>query len=141
MGRGPTRHGTPAQPPYPHEAPNGVTPLWGAGGRGGGHQQGARACLAPWWWPSGLCSPLHPGMAARLSSAPGNAPGFLGAMPERGEARGNAVAPGEVLLPGTFSVGKGSPLSKGLCPTWGRGLLPPLLRLLLEGGPGMLGWC
>lgn len=49
-----------------------------------------------------LVLPLHPSTAAQLSSALGNALGFLGAMPERGEARGDTVLPREALLPAAF---------------------------------------
>lgn len=74
--------------------------MWGAGG----HWQGARACLAPAWLvPLTLHHPPpHPSMAAWLSSAPGNALGFLGAVPKRGEAREDAGLPGEPLLPTAF---------------------------------------
>lgn len=62
--------------------------------------------------------PPHPGAAAWLNSAPGNALGFLGTMPECGEERGNAVLPGKALLPIPFPRQReGNPLSTGLCPT------------------------
>lgn len=55
-----------------------------------------------WMGAGSLSSPSNPSTAARLSSAPGNALGFLGAMPEHGEARGDAILPGEAQLPVAF---------------------------------------
>ena len=66
-----------------------------------------------------LVLPPHPGTAAWLSSAPGNVLGFLGAMPEHGEARGDAVLPWEALLPAAFpgwQPGKETPLARGCIP-------------------------
>lgn len=50
-----------------------------------------------------LALPLQPHTAAQLSSAPGNALGFLGTMPEcMREARGDTFLPEEVVLPAAF---------------------------------------
>lgn len=52
-----------------------------------------------------LALPPQPHTAARLSSAPGNALGFLGTMPEcMREARGDTFLPEEVVLPAAFPV-------------------------------------
>lgn len=95
-----------------------------------------RALHGVWMGDQWLVLPLRPSTAAWLSSALGNALGFLGSMPERGEARGDpAMLPREALLPAAFPGWwwEGNPYSKGLHPAWGPGLLPPLLYLLPEG--------
>lgn len=123
MGWGLTLHGTPAHG-YPHEAHDG-----GAAS----HQEGLHGV---WMGDRWLVLPPRPSTAAWLSSALGNVLGFLGSMPEYGEARGDpAMLPGEALLPAAFhrQCWEGNPYSKELHPAWGPGLLPPLLYLLADG--------
>lgn len=62
----------------------------------------SEALPGSWVGAGSLSSPSNPSTAARLSSALGNALGFLGTMPEHGEARVDAVMPGEALLPTAF---------------------------------------
>lgn len=103
-------------PPSQAHDVGGSARCWGAltGGEGWLPGGGQRAAASP---------------SARLSSALGNVLGFLGARPERGEARGTRTARGGLCCPLPLMLAFGK-VGKGVetppvwaCVAWGRGLL------------------